>query len=362
MTRPSTAGGRIGSAHDAIDQRRRDVWQHVSRPATMQRAMKTSGRDVPRVGPLDDVRVLDLSRFLSGPYATTVLADLGADVVKILKPGEAVGGSGPLTIPEVFDWATNRDKRSIGIDLRSAEGRETLLGLVSRADVVFSNLRPGVMERLGLGFDRLQAANPRIISCEISGFGDSGSWAEMPSYDLIAQAASGSIDITGPHDDPRRPPCRWGVPIGDIAAALYAVIGLLAALAVRDRDGVGQRVSVSMLDGLLSFSTYRAPQVFDVGLSARTDQHMGGGGTRPYGPIAAATEAGSRSASPSLTGRRRAERWARPSSSRTLGSPPSMRATGMPRSSSPSWRSCSVAARAGSGRRCSSPPAPRPAR
>ena len=111
----------------------------------MQRAMKTSGRDVPRVGPLDDVRVLDLSRFLSGPYATTVLADLGADVVKILKPGEAVGGSGPLTIPEVFDWATNRDKRSIGIDLRSAEGRETLLGLVSRADVVFSNLRPGVM-------------------------------------------------------------------------------------------------------------------------------------------------------------------------------------------------------------------------
>jgi crotonobetainyl-CoA:carnitine CoA-transferase CaiB-like acyl-CoA transferase len=250
----------------------------------MQRAMKTAGMDVPRVGPLDDVRVLDLSRFLSGPYATTVLADLGADVVKILKPGEAVGGSGPLTIPEVFDWATNRDKRSIGIDLRSAEGRETLLGLVSRADVVFSNLRPGVMERLGLGFDRLQAANPRIIACEISGFGDSGLWAEMPSYDLIAQAASGSIDITGPHDDPRRPPCRWGVPIGDIAAALYAVIGVLAALAVRDREGIGQRVTVSMLDGLLSFSTYRAPQVFDVGRSARTDQHMGGGGTRPYGP------------------------------------------------------------------------------
>ena len=238
----------------------------------------------PPTGPLDDVRVLDLSRFLSGPYATTVLADLGADVVKILKPGEVVGGSGPLTVPEAFDWATNRDKRSIGLDLRSPAGRDTFLDLVSRADVVFGNLRPGVMERLGLGFDRLEAANPRIISCDISGFGDEGPWAQMPSYDLIAQAASGSIDITGPHDDPSRPPVRWGVPIGDMAAALYAVIGILAALAVRDRDGVGQRVSVSMLDGLLSLSTYRVPQVFDAGLSARTDQHMGGGGTRPYGP------------------------------------------------------------------------------
>jgi crotonobetainyl-CoA:carnitine CoA-transferase CaiB-like acyl-CoA transferase len=243
-----------------------------------------TGLDARRAGPLDDVRVLDLSRFLSGPYATTVLADLGADVVKILRPGEAVAGSGPLKILEAFDWATNRDKRSIGIDLNNEAGRETFLGLVTRADVVFSNFRPGVMERLGLGFDRLQAANPRIIACDISGFGDSGPWAEMPSYDLIAQAASGSIDITGPHDDPRRPPCRWGVPIGDMAAALYAVIGILAALAVRDRDGIGQQVSVSMLDTLLSLSTYRVPQVFDVGLSARTDQHMGGGGTRPYGP------------------------------------------------------------------------------
>ena len=107
------------------------------------------------------MRVLDLSRFLSGPYATTVLADLGADVVKILKPGEAAAGSGPLTVPEAFDWATNRDKRSIGIDLSTGAGRETFLGLVARADVVFSNFRPGVMERLGLGFDRLQAANHR---------------------------------------------------------------------------------------------------------------------------------------------------------------------------------------------------------
>jgi crotonobetainyl-CoA:carnitine CoA-transferase CaiB-like acyl-CoA transferase len=237
-----------------------------------------------RVGPLDDIRVLDLSRYLSGPYATTILADLGADVVKIVKPGENAPASGELSVPMAFDWATNRDKRSLALDLGSDQGRDAFLGLVTRADVVFSNFRPGVMTDLGLDFERLQAANPRVIACDISGFGESGPWAQAPSYDLIAQAASGAIDITGPHDDPAHPPVRWGVPIGDLAAALYAVIGILAALAVRDRDGVGQQVSVSMLDGLLSLSTYRVPQVFDAGLSARTDQHMGGGGTRPYGP------------------------------------------------------------------------------
>jgi crotonobetainyl-CoA:carnitine CoA-transferase CaiB-like acyl-CoA transferase len=235
-------------------------------------------------GPLDDVRVVDLTRYLSGPYATTILADLGADVVRVTKPGETVGGAGPLTIPEAFEWATNRDKRSIPLDVAKPEGRAELLGLASRADVVFSNFRPGVLESLRLGYEQLREANPRIIACDISGFGDVGQWADMPSYDLIAQAASGSIDITGPHGDPHAPPCRWGVPIGDIVGALYAVIGILGALAVRDRDGVGQRVSVSMLDGLLGLSTYRVPQVFDVGISARSDQHMGGGGTRPYGP------------------------------------------------------------------------------
>jgi crotonobetainyl-CoA:carnitine CoA-transferase CaiB-like acyl-CoA transferase len=233
---------------------------------------------------LDDVRVVDVSRYLSGPYATTILADLGADVVKILRPGETPKPDGPLTVPMAFDWATNRDKRAVEIDLGTDAGRTTFLDLVARADVVFNNMRPGAMDKLGLGFDRLQAANPRIITCDISGFGESGPYALMPSYDLIAQAASGSIDITGPHDDPAKPPVRWGVPIGDIAAALYAVIGLLAALEARDRDGIGQQVSVSMLDGLLSLSTYRVPQAFDAGLSPLTDQHMGGGGTRPYGP------------------------------------------------------------------------------
>jgi crotonobetainyl-CoA:carnitine CoA-transferase CaiB-like acyl-CoA transferase len=236
------------------------------------------------VGPLDDVRVLDLSRFLSGPYASTVLADLGADVVKVIKPGDVVTPNGPLTRQEAFDWATNRDKRSLVLDLATGAGRERLLELVARADVVLDNFRPGTMDRLGLGFDRLREANPRIIACDISGWGPAGPWAQVPSYDLVAQAASGSIDITGPHGDAQTPPCRWGVPIGDIAASLYAVIGILAALAVRDRDGVGQRVSVSMLDCLLALSTYRVPQAFDAGLSAKMDPHKGGAGTTPYGP------------------------------------------------------------------------------
>jgi crotonobetainyl-CoA:carnitine CoA-transferase CaiB-like acyl-CoA transferase len=234
--------------------------------------------------PLDDTRVVDLTRFLSGPYATTVLADLGADVVRIIKPGSEPKDNEPLTVPMAFEWATNRDKRAVGIDLTTGTGRAALLGLVERADVVVSNFRPGILDRLGLGSDVLETVNPRIISCDISGFGESGPWAAMPSYDLVAQAASGSIDITGPHEDGVAP-CRWGVPVGDTVAALYAVIGILAALEVRDRDGIGQRVSVSMLDGLLSLSTYRVPQVFDAGLSPRADQHMGGGGTRPYGPF-----------------------------------------------------------------------------
>ena len=237
-------------------------------------------------GPLDDVRVLDLTRFLSGPYATSVLADLGADVVKVLRPGESVASDGLLTRAEAFHWATNRGKRSIELDLRSAQGREQFLSLVACADVVFDNFRPGTLDRLGLGDERLREANPRIITCDITGWGLEGPWANVASYDLIAQAASGSIDVTGPHGDPDTPPCRWGVPIGDIAASLFATIGLLAALAVRDRDsvGVGQRVSVSMLDCLLALSTYRVPQTFDAGLTVRMDPHKGGAGTTPYGP------------------------------------------------------------------------------
>ncbi|MEZ3158908.1 CoA transferase [Microbacterium sp. BWT-B31] len=236
------------------------------------------------VGPLDDIRVVDLTRFLSGPFAGALLADLGADVLRIVKPGEGASGSGPLTATEAFDWATNRGKRELEVDLSDPAGVATVLDLVSRADIVINNFRPGSMERLGLGYDALTAANPRIIACDITGWGLTGPYARAASFDLIAQAASGSIDITGPYDDPAKPPVRWGVPFGDLAAGLFATIGLLAALRVRDDHGVGQRVSVSMLDCLLAISTYRLPQSLDAGLSSRSLQHMGGAGTNPYGP------------------------------------------------------------------------------
>jgi crotonobetainyl-CoA:carnitine CoA-transferase CaiB-like acyl-CoA transferase len=232
---------------------------------------------------LDDVRVLDLSRFLAGPFATAVLADLGADVVRVVRPGEAVDLSRQLTVPGAFEYATARNKRVLELDLGSAAGRDAFLELVVRADIVFDNFRPGTLDRLGLGFDVLEETNPGVIACSITGYGDTGPWAQMPSYDLIAQAASGSIDITGPHDDPEVPPCRWGVPMGDLAAGLFAVIGMLGALAARERDGVGQRLSVSMLNCLLALSTYRVPQVFNAGLSARASQRRGGAGTTPYG-------------------------------------------------------------------------------
>jgi crotonobetainyl-CoA:carnitine CoA-transferase CaiB-like acyl-CoA transferase len=214
-----------------------------------------------------------------------VLSDLGADVIRVLPPDEVVAGSGAaLSMSEAFDWAVNHDKRCVALDLRSTDGRAALHRLAREADVVVENFRPGVLDRLGCGYADLVAANPDIIMCSISGFGPEGPWAKMPAYDPVVQAAAGAMDITGPAL-PGGPPCRWGVPIGDEAASLYGVIGILAALAVRDRDGTGQAISVSMLDCQLAISTYRVPQMFDAHIPARADQHRGGAGTAPYGPF-----------------------------------------------------------------------------
>ncbi len=235
--------------------------------------------------PLEDIRVLDLCRFLAGPFATRVISDLGADVIRVVAPNEVIASpDSGMSMGEAFDWATNHDKRSVVLDLRSVEGRSELLRLAAEADVVVENFRPGVLERLACGYSDLVAVNPDIITCSISGFGWSGPWAQMPAYDPVVQAASGAMDITGPAS-PSGPPCRWGVPIGDEAASLYAVIGILGALAVRDRDGIGQAVSVSMLDCQLALTTYRVPQIFDAHLPAQADAHRGGAGTVPYGPF-----------------------------------------------------------------------------
>ena len=199
--------------------------------------------------PLEGVRVLDLSRVLAGPFCTMNLADLGAEVFKIELPGRgddsrSFGPSMP-TGDSAYYYSVNRGKKSVTLDLRIAEGAALFLELVAKCDLVVENFAPGTLDRFGIGFERLKTANPRIILCSISGFGQSGPMATAPAYDIVAQALGGTMSVTG---EAGGEPTRCGVSIGDLAAALYGVIAILAALRVRDRDGVGQHLDIAMLD------------------------------------------------------------------------------------------------------------------
>jgi CoA:oxalate CoA-transferase len=211
-----------------------------------------------RSGPLSQAVVLDLSIMLAGPHCTQILADLGARIIKL----ERLEGKGDFTrhLPPHFVKGTsayfhsvNRNKESVVIDLKRPEGRDLFLRLVQQADIIVENYRPGVMERLGLGYAKLAEVNPRIVLCSISGFGQDGPYSERPAFDMIVQALSGSMSITG---EPGRRPVRLGVPLGDLAAGMYGAIGALAAIARRDVDGKGQHVDVSMLDCQVSMLSY----------------------------------------------------------------------------------------------------------
>jgi CoA:oxalate CoA-transferase len=200
--------------------------------------------------PLAGIRVLDLTRVLAGPFCTMNLGDLGADVIKVEVPGRGDDSRGYAPrIPDSSDsgyyYSVNRGKRSITLDLRAAEGARILLDLARHADVVVENFSPGTMDRFDLGFRQLQAANSRIILCSISGFGQSGPMAAAPAYDIVAQALGGTMSITGP---PGGEPTRCGVSVGDLTAALYAVVAILAALRARDQTGAGQHLDIAMLD------------------------------------------------------------------------------------------------------------------
>jgi len=200
--------------------------------------------------PLDGIRVLDLTRVLAGPFCTMNLADLGAEVIKIELPGHGDDSRhfGPM-IPGSEDsgyfCSVNRGKRSVTIDLRTGEGRAIFLEVAARSDVVVENFSPGTIERFGLGYEALAAANPKIILCSISGFGQTGPMASAPAYDIVAQALGGTMSITGPAGGD---PVRCGISIADLAAALYGAIAILAALRVRDRTGTGQHLDIAMLD------------------------------------------------------------------------------------------------------------------
>ena len=221
--------------------------------------------------PLSGVRVLDLSTVVAGPYGSEILGHLGADVIRVdPPPGEpplaARQPGGPVSETDGFLYALQRNKRSLCLDLKHAQGRETFLDLVRRADVVYDNFRPGVLRRLGIDYAALDAANPRIITCSISGFGAEGPWAEVGAYDVTVQALSGAMSITGT-GRAGDPPCRWGIPVGDIAGALYAVIGVLAALEDRERTGRGQAVEIALFDAQLALHTYRVPQALGCGIT-----------------------------------------------------------------------------------------------
>mgnify|MGYP002629790156 CR=1 FL=1 len=209
-------------------------------------------------GPLDGLRVIDLTRVLAGPFSTMVLADLGADVVKIEPPGgDQSRGTGPF-IPSrqgagngdagvygTYFMSINRGKRSMVLDLKQRSGRELLLEMIDSADVLIENYRPGTMANFGLGYDTIHARNPKVIMVSISGFGQTGPYHGRAALDIIVQAMGGMLSITGEENGG---PVRPGVSIGDMTAALFSTIGLLSAVVERERSGEGQHVDMSMLD------------------------------------------------------------------------------------------------------------------
>lgn len=200
---------------------------------------------------LTEVRVLDLSRVLAGPYCTALFADLGAEVVKVEPPGgDDARHLGPFKAGEsVYFALNNRAKKSLCLDLKAAGGRELLHRLVQRADVVVENFRPGVAQRLGVDYERLSALNPRLIYLSISGFGQIGPLAHRPAYDLIVQAMSGLMSVTGWPDGP---PTRVGESLGDLAAGLFGAWAIAVALFARERTGHGQYLDVAMFDSLFA--------------------------------------------------------------------------------------------------------------
>jgi CoA:oxalate CoA-transferase len=197
---------------------------------------------------LEGITVLDLTRVLAGPYATMVLADFGADVIKVEQPnvGDDSRAFGPFVGKEsVYFMSLNRNKRSMTLNLKDPKAKEVLKEMVKKADVIVENYRPGTMEKLGLGYDVLKEVNPKIIYAACSGFGHTGPDSKKPAYDVIVQGAGGIMSITGQEGGE---PTRVGASVGDITAGLFTAIGIMTALYTRKVTGIGQKVDVSMLD------------------------------------------------------------------------------------------------------------------
>jgi len=232
--------------------------------------------------PLAGIRVVDLTRVLSGPFCSMLLADLGADVVKVETPGEGDTVRHQGATKDGLSWYFanyNRNKRSITLNLRSDEGRDILGRLIARGDVLIDNYRPGVLAAMGFTDERLRALNPRLVRGSITGFGNTGPYRDRPSFDFIAQAMSGFMSVNGTEG---QPPLRSGPPVSDLIAGLYAALGIVAGLLREGRTGEGGSASVSLTGGLISFLSFMATDYLATGrLPKRTgnDHPIGS----PYG-------------------------------------------------------------------------------
>jgi CoA:oxalate CoA-transferase len=209
---------------------------------------------------LEGIRVIDLTTFMSGPFVTMVLGDLGAEIIKIERPGT---GDTSRQIPpyyhaeeNLYYISLNRNKKSVTLNLNTDQGKEILHELVQKVDIFIDNFRPGILEKLGVNYERLSKINPRIICCSITAFGPDGPYGNRPAYDLNIQAMSGAMSMTGEKEGRR--PLRLGVPMGDLASSMWALTGILAALHHREKTGQGQLVDVALLDSLAAFITYPA--------------------------------------------------------------------------------------------------------
>jgi formyl-CoA transferase len=219
-----------------------------------------------RAGPLDGVVVLEVGVFMAAPFATMHLADLGARVLKVENPatgGDPVRATGPFLDGESSPFARlNRNKESVGLDLKHPGGLNAFRRLGERADVLVENLRPGTMQRLGLGYDDLSKVNPRLVYASASGWGQDGPLAMLPGLDIMAQARSGLMSITGTAEGD---PVKIGVPMCDLVCGMYVAMGVLAALRQRDLDGAGQYLDVSLLEAGVSFAVWEAGKYFATG-------------------------------------------------------------------------------------------------
>jgi formyl-CoA transferase len=220
------------------------------------------------VSALAGLRILELTQVMAGPFCGQVLADMGADVVKIEPPG---GDSTRAALGAGAFLAVNRNKRSLVLDLKSAEHQAVLHRLVASADVLLENYRPGVAARLGADWETLSELNPRLIYASVSGFGQTGPYAQRPGYDLIAQGLAGVMSVTG---EPDGEPVKCGIPISDLSAGLFCALGILSAVVARERTGRGQRIDTSLFEGALALSIWETAELWGAG---RVPQPLGSG-------------------------------------------------------------------------------------